>query len=626
MAKFRVLVIITSVLCLYLGTSRANTAGIKETVGVEEGGWGQLAKAPAEVQAIGEVVKRWFEAYLAGEPAEGKQTYAPAKRDGVERDFEQLKKLLEVAPGWRYQPMVIMVGGQEAKAISGPMEINGPRTGTAAVLIVHLKKVEGEWQILYWSTDALRMVPGFYPQFRRRHPSALIWFDETIDDWLKPIDETGVDIDIEELLGASSAPKTEETLAQRLRESRDEQATFESYFPDSIPGGQILDSWWKAKDKESYSAEEIFTIIRNGLRRAKDGKPSRQRKRYIRWVCQQYIWGKEPKTKKAVELVYYASFDAELTGISVYYGLSVAGDQQSGKVLKRLVDICMSDIYTGRILWGTKGKHDKMLTYLEPYLSNPDTRICERATVLEKVFRGEVNYEEWEAEQFKRTRQEKFGEKLPAIRTVLLKGSSRQRRDVFGLVKRAGLGVLFDESFVEALKACLRDRDPVVKEMAIGFGRELLCKGGAQDREMLHLMSELVKDADSKVRQQAAVFVGSCWIWGAKSQSAEAIEIMLLLSKDSDHEVRNAAAYYGLSVVANKSDEVIKRLVDMAVEAGGQADLGRIIWGLQRGADKRKIMAQLQPLLSLRDKKGELARKMYFEIFKEEFETEAVIF
>ena len=622
MAKFKVLVIIMFMVCS-LWCVNMLRAGAE---GNGEGGWGQLAKAPEEVGATGGIVKRWFEAYLANDPAQGKQTYVSANRDGVERDFEQLKKLLEVVPGWRYQPMVIMVGESEAKAISGPMEINGPGTGAAAVLIVHLKKVEVEWQILYWSTDALRMVPEFYPQFRRRHPSALIWFDETIDDWLKPADEAGVDIDIEELLKTSSAPKAEKTLAQRLRESRGEQATFESYFPDSIPGGQILDSWWKAKDKESYSAEEIFTIIRNGLRRAKDGKPSRQRKRYIRWVCQQYIWGKEPKTKKAVELVYYASFDAELTGISVYYGLSVAGDQQSGKVLKRLVDICMSDIYTGRILWGTKGKHESMVQYLKPYLNDVDGRVRERAAILEKVFMGEVNYEEWEAEQFRRTRQEKFGEKLGAIRTVLLKGSSRQRRDVLGLVKREGLGVLFDKFFVEALKACLRDRDPVVKEMAIGFGRELLCKEGAQDREMLQLMSELAKDRDSKVRQQAAVFIGSCRIWGTKSQSAEAIEIMLLLSKDRDREVRNAAVYYGLSVVANKSDEVIKRLVDMAVEVEGQADLGRITWGLQRGADKRKIRVQLQPLLNLKDKKGELARKVYFEIFKDELGTEAVIF
>ncbi len=622
MARFKVPVIIVSMVCSGWCASIAR-AGAE---GADESGWGQLAKAPAEVQATGGIVQRWFEAYLANDLAHAKELYVPSKREKAEQDLQQLKKLLEVAPGWRYQPMVMMVGGSEAKAISGPMEINGPGTGAAAVLIVHLKNVEGEWQILYWSTDALRMVPGFYPQFRRRHPSALIWFDETIEDWLKPQKEAQIDINIEELFKTASAAKKEETLARKLRESRDEQATFESYFPDSIPGGQILDSWYKAKDKESYSAEEIFTIIRNGLRRTKDGKPRRQRQRYVRWVCQQYIWGKEPKNKKAVELVYYASFDAELTDISVYYGLSVAGDRQSGKVLKRLVDIWMSDIYAGRILWGTKGKHESMVQYLKPYLNHADGRVRERAAILEKVFRGEVNYEEWEAEQFKKKRQAEFGDKMGTIREVLLKGSSRQRREVFAQIKRYRLGVLFDESFVEALKVCLRDRDPVVKEMALGLGGEQLCRADGEDGQMITLMIELARDSDSKVRKQVAILVGSCWIWGPKEQPAKAIEIVLQLSKDKDREVRNAAVYYGLSVVANKSDEVTKRLVDMAVEVGGQADLGRITWGLQRGTDKRKIRAQLQPLLSLRDKKGELARKVYFEIFKEELETEAVIF
>lgn len=54
---------------------------------------------------------------------------------------------------------------------------------------------------------------------------------------------------------------------------------------------------------------------------------------------------------------------------------------------------------------------------------------------------------------------------------------------------------------------------------------------------------------------------------------------MLRLSKDKDRQVRNAAVYYGLSVVTNKSDEVIKRLVDMIAELVGQADLDRIIRG-----------------------------------------------
>jgi len=43
------------------------------------------------------------------------------------------------------------------------------------------------------------------------------------------------------------------------------------------------------------------------------------------------------------------------------------------------------------------------------------------------------------------------------------------------------------------------------------------------------------------------------------------------------------------------------------------------------GTDKEKVRAYLQPFIGLRDPKGELVRKAYFEIFKEELETEAVI-
>lgn len=60
------------------------------------------------------------------------------------------------------------------------------------------------------------------------------------------------------------------------------------------------------------------------------------------------------------------------------------------------------------------------------------------------------------------------------------------------------------------------------------------------------------------------------------------------LSKDTDREVRNAAVYYGLSVVTNKSDEVIKRLVDMIAESDGQEDLGRIIRGSGWARIKRR--------------------------------------
>ncbi len=50
------------------------------------------------------------------------------------------------------------------------------------------------------------------------------------------------------------------------------------------------------------------------------------------------------------------------------------------------------------------------------------------------------------------------------------------------------------------------------------------------------------------------------------------------------------------------------------------------MWGLGRGADKEKIRTYLKPYIGLRNKQGELARKVYFEIFKEELESDALIF
>lgn len=622
MAEFKVLVVIVSMVCSGWCASIAR-AGAE---GAVQSGWGQLAGAPQEVQEAGRIVKEWFEAYLANEPERAKQIYHPSKREQTEHNLEQLKKLLEVVPGWRFRPMVIMVGGREAKVISGRMEISGRWPDAASVLRVHLKKDEGQWQILYWSAYALRAVPGFYPQFRRKYPSAFIWFDETIDDWLRPQQNTEVDIDIGELFSPPSDAKSKKTLAQKLREVRGEQAIFESYFPDSTSGGKILDSWYKADDKESYLDDEILTIIRNGFRRNKEGKERQNKKDLIGWVARRYIWGKETKNKKAVELVYYASFAPDLTDTVVYYGLSVAGDEQDDRVLKRLVDICMSDINTGRILWGTQGKHEKMLSYLTPYLDDSDEEIRARAVIVQKALKGEIDYAEWQREQFKKQRQAEFGDKMDTVREVLLKGNSRQRRDMFAHIRRYGLGVLFDESFVEALKVCLKDMDPVVKEMAVAFGRELLCRADGQGGNMMEFMAQLAQDSDSKVRKQVAIFVGSCWFEGAKKQNDKAIEIMLQLSKGKDREVRNAAVYYGLSGIDNKSDEVIKRLVDMITELVGQADLDQIIQGLRIGTDKEKVRAYLQPFIGLRGPKGQRARKAYFEIFKEELETEAVIF
>jgi len=272
-----ILVITALVLYISSGTTGADT-GI--AAGAGESGWGRFAEAPQEVQAAGRVAQEWFEAYLADEPERAKEAYHPSRREQVERNLQQLNKLLEVAPEWRFRPMVIMVAGWEAKVISCPMDVSN-----ASVLIVHIRKDEGKWWILYWSVDVLRNLPEFYPQFRRKYPDALIWFDETVEDWLRPQQDTEIDIDIGEIFSWPSGEKSVETLHNKLREAGAEKAAFESYFPDSIPGGKILDSWYKADDKESYSDNEILTIIRNGFRRSGDGSQRQNKEDLIRWVA-----------------------------------------------------------------------------------------------------------------------------------------------------------------------------------------------------------------------------------------------------------------------------------------------------------------------------------------------------
>ncbi|MCK4823248.1 HEAT repeat domain-containing protein, partial [bacterium] len=338
--------------------------------------------------------------------------------------------------------------------------------------------------------------------------------------------------------------------------------------------------------------------------------------RFTGWLGQKYIWKKGPKNKKGVELMYYASFDPALTGNAVYYGLSVAGDEQSPKVLKRFVDICMSNIYVTRILWGTKGKHDRMIEYLEPYLNSSDQQIRQRAVILEKTFKGEIDYGQWEKEQHRKKRQEEFGDQLPQIREVLLKGNSKQRSEMFGLIRRKGLYILVDDSFKEPLIACLKDDHPVVKEAALRLSGGVLLKKNEQSPDIFELMSNLSRDWDHKVRNEAAKFIGGHWIWGAKPQKPEAIEIMLRLSNDKDRGVRNQAVYYGLSVVEDKDERVVKRLVEMALDKTN--DFGRISWGLSYGADKEMIKKYLKPYIDIKSKKGELARQLYKEIFKEE--------
>jgi len=580
--------------------------------------WEQLDGAPKEVQEIADVLRRWYKSCLSGDLEEFKALYTPNAQRNAEEQLKELQRYAISAPDWQFSPMVIRIGDSRADAISHDFVITSyvpEYSGDPVVIIVQLMKVDGQWGILGWSGDSLRSIS--HAHFQRKYPQSRIWFDKSIPDWLKPNQEINTDITIGDIKSGLPETKTKQTLVEKLRELNNDKAVFESYFPDSLEGGKALDDWWKVKDKEQRSDKEILNIIRNGLRRDSQGKERRYRNQYIKWVGLRYIWGKKPQNEKAIELMYYATFDPQLASDAVYHGLSVVVGKKNDKILKRFVELCMANVNVNRILWGTKGQHEDMLQHLEPYLTSSDLEIKNRASVLEKVFKGEINYTKWETEQRRQKRQAEFGEKLPEIREVLLRGNSHQRRELFDLIGRNGLHILFDESFAEPLRACLKDGAPSVREAAIEYGGDLFGKRGECSDEMLEVMNNLSKDWDHKVRKAAAVFIGGHWIWGVEPQNPKAIEIMMELSKDRDLGVRNQAVYYGLSVVKNKDEKIVKRLIEMALDETRSNDFGRIVWGL-RGADTETIKKYLIPHLMQKTQKTEPAQKLYQEIFQTE--------
>jgi len=307
-------------------------------------------------------------------------------------------------------------------------------------------------------------------------------------------------------------------------------AIFESYFPDDAKAGKKLDEWWKNKDSTYLDDDSFFALFRKGLRmctiKYKGNFP-------MQYIGGKYIWHKEPDAPRAIDIVYHASFSPEYKYYAVYSGLSVA-NPKSERVLKRLIDLAMEPYQLGRILWGVKQskQEDEFMALLEPHLQASDLEKRERAEIVAKALRGEIDAGKWEQEwnqkqQTERTIRE-FSDDLSRIKKTFLNGTSEERLEAIKFINRNVVSLTHDESFIQALDNCAKDENPYV-------------------------------------RAGAASILGCNYIWGKSAQPEKAIEILLWLSQDENRQVRYNTVYFGLSVVSDKSKVIVKRLVDMAL-------------------------------------------------------------
>lgn len=332
----------------------------------------------------------------------------------------------------------------------------------------------------------------------------------------------------------------------------------EKFFPDDAEAGAKLDQLFANGQPPFEPNEEILILARNGLRRTKV-----RRDFVVRWVGNSYIWNKGEQNPDAIELTYHAADfkgpDANPFGtrhFAVYFGLSVV-KQKTPAILRTLVDLCLkvddpNDL--SRVTWGTATQRDELLAVLEPNLSSDDAAVREKAQVLEQIFTGRKNAFDRATEQAKKRAMEKYGTELAKIQQELNEGSAEARQEWLQKILAEQIALIMDDSFVSSFAACSKDSTPAI-------------------------------------RNQIAIVAGSRWIWSSENQNPDAIKLMLELSHDVDAKVRYNSVYYGLSTIRNKDDEVLRRLLELALDDRDNSDLlGRIQWGLRSDKERTRIV------------------------------------
>jgi len=344
------------------------------------------------------------------------------------------------------------------------------------------------------------------------------------------------------------------------------------FFPDDPQGGKQLDALFQAADKDQRSDEEILSTVRQGFRCTKQ-----YRTLILQWIGNRYIWGKDPQNPWAVEILYHA-VPLE-RHYAVYFGLSVVRNK-TPNVLRTLADICMEGQEVGRITWGLGDQREALLVHITPHLQDSDPARRQIAEVLAKHFKGELDFEQWQRDKQLEEAKAKFSVELPRFRETLLTGGSGARYEVLSTIQRNRLAEILEDSFVPALRAA----------------------GG---------------DSDPKVRNEVARIAGHRWVWSARQQDPNVIELMLKLSSDSNREVRYNAVYYGLSVVRDKSESVIQRLVSLALADQEQNFYRRIVWGLKGPMRADRQLVERVLTRELEDAGTDAKRAAVHRLFKD---------
>ena len=343
---------------------------------------------------------------------------------------------------------------------------------------------------------------------------------------------------------------------------------YEGFFPDDEEAGKKLDDLLQndAFNRTKWVDDnEVCRMVRQGLKRFK-GKDN-----LMSWLGNQYIWGKSPQNPDAIEIAYHMYGNAQLRHNAEYFGLSVVAVKPPA-ILKTFVDLAMKGegVDVGRMQWGAREQQTEILKYLEPYLKSDKPETVKTAERLRREFDQKLAKEQPipEDEETQKKNQEKWKKEMEERKQAFFKMSDDERRQ-----KIRGMNFLF------------------------GVGGENV----EEDNKILDILAKYTKDSDAMVRRQLADEASNMYIWSTKGeQNPKAIAMALELGRDSDWEVRQKAIYFGLSTIRNKSEEVVRTLLDIAYQDREWNNYQRIVWGLRddRTLAKKLLDADLTGFLN----------------------------
>ncbi len=314
----------------------------------------------------------------------------------------------------------------------------------------------------------------------------------------------------------------------RIRETVDISSP-SSFFPDDAQAGEELDELWAVKNHafSTVSSEEIFEIVRKGFRRTTAKKDD-----IIGTIGNKFVWHMRPSVERAVDILYCASFEPDVKYNAFYYGLTVA-KPKSPEVLKRLVDLAMQGYGVGRIAWGVQDQREEFINLIKPYLKSTDPEEKQQAQNIMRVIEGKSSrvyntaIGETNPEDIAKVRKN-YSDKLKQIKQTLLTGTSSLRHMELERICSLNICLLFDDTFIPVIQTCAKDGSP-------------------------------------DVRIKTAEVAGYYWIWGDTIKNPKITRLLIQLSEDEVSEVRLTTVEKGLFNIPNKTEDVIKRMIDITL-------------------------------------------------------------